>query len=173
MSEDTDKDKDVEDEEEDKEDEEEEEVFWWCKVSCDKSCLMMKLVLWCFVFSRQILLVCMISWLKWNCSLPGFLEPGKKGRMPTAWRREARKCGREKWNLLFRFLKTLEKETRKPYHRSNNMCSSSVIQIDCCDPTRDESGLVQILSCSQIFRRTNYAILDFPCNWISCKWNSI
>ena len=48
-----------------------------------------------------------------------------------------------------------------------------MIQIDCCDPTRDESGLVQILSCSQIFRRTNYAILDFPCNWISCKWNSI
>ena len=29
------------------------------------------------------------------------------------------------------------------------------------------------LSCSQIFRRTNYVILDFPCNWISCKWNSI
>ena len=30
-----------------------------------------------------------------------------------------------------------------------------------------------ILSSAQIFRRTNYTILDFPCNWISCKWNSI
>ena len=39
------------------------------------------------------------------------------------WRQES-VAGKSE-TFSFDFLKTLEKETRKPYHRSNNMCNSN------------------------------------------------
>ena len=69
---------------------------------------------------------------------------GEKLQESVAWKSET---------SSFHFLKL------SPYHRSKKWVGKRVV--------------AQISSCSQIFRRTNYTILDFPCNWISCKWNSI